>query len=53
MNCFCFTGGLGRDIVAKKAEAVCGSGFLKNLSIDLQQEFQNSSGLSYSVRVTN
>lgn len=39
---------LGRDIVAKKAESVWGSGFLKNLSIDLQKEFPNSSGLSYS-----
>lgn len=39
---------LGRDIVARKAEAVWGKGFLKNLSIDLQREFPESSGLSYS-----
>lgn len=38
---------LGRDILVKNADAKWGSGFLKQLSIDLQKEFPNNSGLSY------
>lgn len=39
---------LGRDILAMKADSKWGTGFLKRLSLDLQQEFQGHSGLSYS-----
>ena len=39
---------LGRDIISKQAESKWGSGFLKNLSLDLQREFKETSGLSYS-----
>ncbi len=39
---------LGRDIVTKQAESTWGSGFLKSLSVDLQHEFPESKGLSYS-----
>lgn len=39
---------LGRDLTEMKAESKWGSGVLKNLSLDLQREFPNSSGLSYS-----
>lgn len=39
---------LGRDIMIMKAETTWGSGVVKNLSLDLQHEFPNSKGLSYS-----
>lgn len=38
---------LGRDIMIKNAEARWGTGFLRRLSLDLQEEFPGSSGLSY------
>lgn len=38
---------LGRDIINKNAEVQWGTGFLKQLSLDLQKEFSNNIGLSY------
>lgn len=39
---------LGRDILTMNAEARWGTGFMKRLSLDLQHEFPNSTGLSFS-----
>lgn len=38
---------LGRDIMVKNAEAKWGSGFLKRTSLNLQEAFPGSTGLSY------
>ena len=39
---------LGRDIVARQMEATWGSGFFKQLSTDLKNEFPDMNGFSYS-----
>lgn len=39
---------LGGDIMNMKAEATWGAGVVRNLSLDLQHEFPQSKGLSYS-----